>query len=159
MTVQFKGYYRREHVAAMLEPVVRESLAPTRDPMEILGDIRDILAELDRMDAVRQAESQVSIERDARYQEAETRIRATIEPASGQCSYSTAHYSGQRQHCKHPAKARFGVLWCGLHLRSEVNEAVRKAKYQSDMAHREETLSEAELAIQADRDLRRSREF
>lgn len=168
MTVGFLYYYRREHVAAMLEAPVRQATKSTAVDVpveawamttEAWGDIRDILSELDRIDTVEAAKSALrTAERTHDLAVLAEYAKVTDAPAGTECtkknvSGGRANTWRARETISHKAKYLLnGEGYCGTHLQRSLDFA----NYKSISDHKAEYIEDAALRkiVDDDRELR-----
>ena len=164
--MQFGKFETREQVQRRLETPVRELFSTTKMLDPVLAhhwtDIRDILAELDRLNLVIVAQRTVRNEKALREIAARQGVNDSLLPGDGQCSeqISTEVWARPTSQCKHPAKSRLPgcSALCGVHLRRPLESAIRQAQTTAEKEHASEEPSEAEKIVFADLDLRRTRE-
>src|ERR1035437_3177767 len=124
MTVQFGRSETRDQVAKLLEKPVREYWSSSESFEYRVGptnEMGDILAELDRIDRVREAELRVSMETALRAEAARQSVLDSVLVVTGPCSQRVgsdtwAHHDSA---CKHTAKSSLpgGQPLCGVPFR------------------------------------------
>ena len=164
--MNFGKFETREQVVRRLEQPVRDYWAdtgPFEKRVKPAEAMYAILAELGRIDYVAEAQRTVNGENAARAIEAEEKVRAAVDPASGECSRKirNAGWVYGEKPCKHPAKSKFvpGKPLCGVHFRGVLDEAIRRAKFAAETAYRESGIyTDAEYVVEQDRLMRGRRE-